>query len=202
MDVKPVTLDGKRIRMEPMLADHLDALAEAGGFAELWKWTTTRADTRDEMETYMNVALRDAAAGTALPFVTIDKASDRIIGSSRFGNIDPSNKRAEIGWTWITPEFQRTYVNSEAKYLMLRHAFEVWGCVRVELKTDFLNSKSRNAMLRMGATEEGVLRKHQIMYDGRYRDTIYYSVLDTEWPEVKKRLEGFIDRERAKAHES
>jgi RimJ/RimL family protein N-acetyltransferase len=196
MDVKPVTLDGKRIRMEPMRADHLDALTEAGGFAELWKWTTTRADTRDDMEVYMNVALRDAAAGTALPFVTIDKASERIIGSSRFGNIDPSNKRAEIGWTWITPQFQRTYVNSEAKYLMLRHAFEVWECIRVELKTDFLNAKSRNAMLRMGATEEGVLRKHQIMYDGRYRDTIYYSVLDTEWPEVKAKLEGFIEREQ------
>ena len=194
MDIKPVTLDGKRIRMEPMRADHLDALAEAGGFAELWKWTTTRADTREQMEIYMNAAFKDAAAGTALPFVTIDKGSGRIIGSSRFGNIDPANKRAEIGWTWITPEFQRTYVNSEAKYLMLRHAFEVWGCIRVELKTDFLNSKSRNAMLRMGATEEGVLRKHQIMYDGRYRNTIYYSVLDTEWPEVKEKLEGFIAR--------
>ena len=196
MEVEPITLDGKRIKIETMRSDHLDALAAAGGFAELWRWTTTRADTRELMETYMNTALRDAEAGVSLPFVTVDKASARIIGSTRFGNIDPHNRRAEIGWTWITPEFQRTHVNSEAKYLMLRHAFEVWNCIRVELKTDVLNSKSRNAMLRMGATEEGVLRQHQIMYDGRYRDTIYYSVLDREWPEVREKLLGFISREQ------
>ena len=177
-----------------MREDHLDALTEAGAFDELWKWTHAKATTRESMESYMNAALTEAAKGIALPFVTVDKATGRVIGSTRFGNIDRENRRAEIGWTWITPAFQRTHVNSEAKYLMLRHAFDVWGCIRVELKTDVLNEKSRKAMLRMGATEEGVLRKHGITYSGRYRDTIYYSVLDTEWPAVRDRLLGFLSR--------
>lgn len=194
MDIRPVTLEGERVRLEPMREDHLDALTEAGAFDELWKWTHAKATTRESMESYMNAALTEAARGIALPFVTVDKATGRVIGSTRFGNIDRENRRAEIGWTWITPAFQRTHVNSEAKYLMLRHAFDVWGCIRVELKTDVLNEKSRMAMLRMGATEEGVLRKHGITYSGRYRDTIYYSVLDTEWPAVRDRLLGFLSR--------
>ena len=188
MDIQPVTLEGKRVRLEPMRADHLDALTAAGAFDVLWKWTGNKATTRDDMKEYMDTALKEAAAGVSLPFVTIDRKSGRVIGSTRFGNIDRANRRVEIGWTWITPEFQRTYVNSEAKYLMLRHAFEVWNCMRVELKTDVLNEKSRNAMLRMGAKEEGVLRKHSVTYSGRIRDTIYYSVLDDEWPAVRDAL--------------
>lgn len=192
MDVVPIALDGERVRLEPMLEGHLDALTEAGGFEELWRLTTTRAVSRDEMSAYMKSALADQSAGSALPFVTVDIASGRIVGSTRFGNIDTSNRRAEIGWTWITPEFQRTYVNSEAKYLMLRHAFEVWGCVRVELKTDVLNLRSRAAMERIGATEEGILRKHVLTQGGRYRDSIYFSILDTEWPAVRERLQSFL----------
>ena len=192
MDVKPVTLDGDRVRMEPMTEEHLDALVLAGGFDELWLLTAVNAEKREDMKTYVDVALADAANGTALPFVTVDKASARVIGSSRFGNIDRPNRKVEIGWTWITPAFQRTHVNSEAKLLMMTHAFEVWNCVRVELKTDVLNMKSRNAMLRIGATEEGVLRKNQLTQGGRYRDSIYFSVLDTEWPAVRERLRGFI----------
>jgi RimJ/RimL family protein N-acetyltransferase len=188
MDIEPVTLEGKRVRLEPMKEEHLDALTAAGAFDELWKWTTNKATTRESMKEYVDTALAEEKRGVALPFVTIDKASGKIIGSTRFGNIDRANRRAEIGWTWITPEFQRTYVNSEAKYLMLRHAFEAWNCMRVELKTDVLNEKSRNAMLRMGAKEEGILRKHAVTYSGRIRDTIYYSVLDTEWPEVREGL--------------
>jgi RimJ/RimL family protein N-acetyltransferase len=194
MDVKPVTLDGDRVRMEPMTTEHLDALAAAGGFEELWRFTAVNAAKREDMKAYMDAALADAAKGVALPFVTIDKPSGRVIGSSRFGNIDPPNRKVEIGWTWVTPAFQRTHVNSEAKLLMMTHAFEVWNCVRVELKTDVLNMKSRNAMLRIGATEEGVLRKNQLTQGGRYRDSIYFSVLDTEWPSVKERLRGFITR--------
>lgn len=192
MSVVPVTLEGERVRLEPMLSSHLDALTRAGGFEELWRLTTTRAVSRDEMSAYMKSAFAEQSAGLALPFVTVDKASGRIVGSTRFGNIDTPNRRAEIGWTWITPEFQRTYVNSEAKYLMLRHAFEVWGCVRVELKTDVLNTKSREAMQRIGATEEGVLRKHAVSQGGRYRDSIYFSILDTEWPGVRDRLRSFL----------
>lgn len=194
MDVKPVTLDGDRVRMEPMTGEHLDALVLAGGFDELWSLTAVTAAKRDDMKAYMDSALVDAASGTALPFVTIDKDSGRVIGSSRFGNIDGPNRKVEIGWTWITPAFQKTHVNSEAKLLMMTHAFEVWNCVRVELKTDVLNMKSRTAMLRIGATEEGILRKNQLAQGGRYRDSIYFSVLDTEWPAVKERLQGFVGR--------
>ncbi len=187
---KPVTLEGERIRLEPMTSAHLDALVEAGKFEELWRWTSTTAFTAESMGEYVGAALADFAAGVALPFVTVDKESGGVIGSTRFGNIDRPNRKVEIGWTWITPAFQRTWVNSEAKYLMLRHAFEEWGCVRVELKTDALNEKSRNAMLRIGAKEEGVLRQHMVTHSGRLRDTAYFSILDSEWPEVRARLEG------------
>lgn len=195
IEVKPVTLEGKRVRLEPMRADHLDGLTEAGAFEELWKWTRTYAHTPESMQAYVDEALAEAAKGSALPFVTIDTRTAKVIGSTRFANFDAANRHVEIGWTWITPAYQQTYVNSEAKYLMLTHAFEVWECARVELKTDVLNTKSRNAMLRMGATEEAALRKHVLAYNDRWRDTVYYSVLDTEWPEVKARLKGFIDRE-------
>ena len=185
MDATPVTLYGKRVRLEPMRAEHFDALVAAGAYEELWKWTRTFAHTPDAMREYVDEALAEAAAGRALPFVTIDRASGKVIGSTRFANFDAANKHVEIGWTWITPAFQRTHVNTEAKLLMLSHAFEKWGCARVELKTDVLNEKSRNAMLRMGAREEGILRKHVLAYNNRWRDTIYYSVLDTEWPAIK-----------------
>jgi RimJ/RimL family protein N-acetyltransferase len=146
------------------------------------------------MRVYVDEALAESRAGSSLPFVTIDRESNRVIGSTRVANIDRTNRHVEIGWTWITPSFQRTYVNSEAKYLMLRHAFEEWECARVELKTDVLNYKSRNALLRRGATEVGTLLKLVLAYNDRWRDTIYYSVLDTEWPEVKARLELFLSR--------
>ena len=185
MDATPITLYGSRVRLEPMRADHFASLVAAGGFEELWKWTRTFAHTEESMREYVDEALSEAQAGRALPFVTIDRASGKVIGSTRFANFDAANKHVEIGWTWITPAFQRTHVNTEAKLLMLCHAFEKWGCARVELKTDVLNEKSRRAMLRMGAKEEGVLRKHVLAYNNRWRDSIYYSVLDSEWPEVK-----------------
>ena len=125
-------------------------------------------------------------------FATIERSSGRAIGSTRFMNIDRANRRVEIGSTWIAPAWQRTPVNTEAKYLMLRHAFEVWGCIRVELKTDALNQKSRTAILRIGAKEEGTLRRHLLTWTGRVRDTVYFSILDNEWPEVKLQLESRI----------
>jgi RimJ/RimL family protein N-acetyltransferase len=195
MQVEEVVLEGTRVRLEPMRREHLAALTEAGRYDELWKWTSAQATTREAMAEYMESALGQAEALTALPFVTIDKASASVVGSTRFANIDPANRRAEIGWTWISPQFQRTYVNSEAKYLMLRHAFDVWNCVRVELKTDVLNEKSRAAMLRLGAVEEGVLRRHILTHSGRFRDTIYYSILDHEWPAVRARLEARLRAE-------
>jgi RimJ/RimL family protein N-acetyltransferase len=194
MVIEPVVLDGKRVRLEPLNEDHFEGVAKAGAFEELWNWTNTIANTRESMRVYFDEALRMGLSGTALPFATIDKESNTVIGSTRFANADVANRRVEIGWTWITPSFQRTYANSEVKYLMLGHAFEKWGCARVELKTDVLNEKSRNAMLRMGATEEGVLRKHILTYSGRWRDSIYYSVLDTEWPSVREQLARFVAR--------
>jgi len=190
MRVEPIVLESDRVRLEPMRRDHLDALVEAWRYDELWRWTSAKATTRDAMSAYMDDALTAAEAGSALAFVTMDKGSESVVGSTRFGNIDRANRRVEIGWTWISPRFQRTYVNSDAKYLMLRHAFDVWGCVRVELKTDVLNEKSRAAMLRLGAVEEGVLRRHMLTYSGRFRDSIYYSILDHEWPAVRARLEA------------
>jgi len=189
MDVKPVTLDGKGVRLEPLSFAHVPELCKVGLDDELWKITMTLIRNEEEMRQYVETALRSQKEGTALPFATKDKKSGRVAGSTRFGNIDKNNRRVEIGWTWLGKEFQRTHVNTEAKYLMLKHAFEVWGCFRVEFKTDVINEKSRNALKRIGATEEGILRRHQITATGRVRDSIYYSILDSEWPFVKARLE-------------
>ena len=136
--------------------------------------------------------MRDA--GSALPFATIDTASERVIGSTRYGNIDHANRRLEIGWTFVAPAWQRTRINTEAKYLMLRYAFETLGSIRVELKTDALNQTSRRAIARIGAREEGTLRHHMICADGRLRDTVYYSVIAPEWPGVKAALEARLQR--------
>ena len=141
------------------------------------------------MRNYVETALRLQAEGTALPFATVLNETDQVVGSTRFANIDRENKHMEIGWTWIGKAWQRTAVNTEAKYLMLRHAFEKLGCIRVEFKTDSLNQQSRNALLRIGAKEEGTFRNHMITSDGRFRHSVYFSVIDSEWPEVKGRLE-------------
>ena len=189
----PVTLDGARVRMEPLsLERHLAGLCEIGLDPDLWRWTTNRVGTREDLRGYLETALREQAEGRSLPFATVDKPSGRIAGSTRFGNIDRHNRRVEIGWTWVGRSFQRSYVNTEAKYLMLRHAFETLGCVRVELKTNVLNRRSRDAMLRIGCVEEGVFRRYQRNEDGTWRDTVFYSVIETEWPAVKQRLEGML----------
>jgi RimJ/RimL family protein N-acetyltransferase len=147
-----------------------------------------------DMRHYVETALEDFERKVSLPFVTIEKSSNKIVGSTRFGNIDVKNLRAEVGWTWINPEWQRSYVNTEAKLLMLAHAFEVWECVRVEFKTDVLNAKSRNAILGIGAKQEGVLRRHMITETGRFRDSVYFSVIDSEWEAVKTNLQDKLKR--------
>lgn len=194
--LEPVTLDGKVVRLEPMTPEHAAALAEVGLDPDIWRYTIVNPRTPADMKDYMESGLAVFRDGTGLPFVTIHKESGRVVGSTRFGNYDPANRRIEIGWTWIAKPWQRTAVNTEAKYLMMSYAFEQLRCVRVELKTDVLNEPSRRAMLRIGAREEGILRKHTVMWTGRYRDTIYYSVLDDEWPAVKARLEGFLSERR------
>jgi len=189
MIVQPVILEGRLVRLEPLSLEHVPDLCKVGLDPKLWTTTMSLIRNEGEMKQYVEAALRSQEAGTALPFATIDKKSGRVAGSTRFGNIDKINQRVEIGWTWLGKEFQRTYVNTEAKYLMLKHAFEVWRCYRVEFKTDVVNEQSRNALKRIGAKEEGVLRKHQITATGRVRDSVYYSVLDNEWDEVKHLLE-------------
>ena len=190
MDIAPVTLDGQFVRMEPLAESHLDGMCAVGLDPALWRWSMDPMRNREDMAKYLATALADRTRGVSLPFATVERSSGRVIGSTRFGNIDRGNRRVEIGWTWLGRDWQRTRANSEAKYLMLRHAFEEWGCLRVELKTDVLNQQSRNAMLRLGAKEEGILRSHMLSWEGRRRDSIYYSILDTEWPEVKARLEA------------
>jgi RimJ/RimL family protein N-acetyltransferase len=194
MLVEPITLEGQHVRLEPLTAEHHAQLCEVGLDQELWRWTTVQLGTPEEMRAYMETALREQAAGTALPFATVERSSGRAIGSTRFGNIDAPNARVEIGWTWIGRPWQRTAVNTEAKYLMLRHAFENWRCNRVELKTDSLNARSRAAILRLGALEEGTLRNHMISHTGRLRHSVYFSIINSEWPTVKAGLEEKLAR--------
>jgi RimJ/RimL family protein N-acetyltransferase len=188
MVVEPVTLQGHFIRLEPLSLAHLAPLSEVGLDETLWRWTPNLLRTRDDMKAYIEEALAAQAAGTALPFATIECSSGAVIGSTRFGNIDRANRRVEIGWTWLGLKWQRTAANTEAKFLMLRHAFETWKCRRVEFKTDSQNETSRRALLRIGAIEEGTLRNHMITYSGRLRHTVYFSIIDSEWPAVKAEL--------------
>jgi RimJ/RimL family protein N-acetyltransferase len=190
MDPSPVVLEGSLARLEPLREDHLPALIAIGLDPELWRWTVASVRTPEDMRHYVRVALDLAERGEALPFVTIEKSTMRVAGSTRFGNIDRANRRVEIGWTWLGREFQRTGINTEVKYLMLRHAFEVMQCLRVELKTDALNLQSRTAIERIGAREEGTLRSHMVTETGRIRDTVYYSILADEWPTVRRWFEA------------
>ena len=188
MKIEPVVLEGEFVRLEPLEIKHLDALYEVGLDESLWKWTSNVVKSTEDLRRYVEAAVSDFEKGISLPFVTMDKAKNKIVGSTRFGNIDPQNRKTEIGWTWINPAWQRTFINSEAKLLMLTYAFETWKCIRVELKTDAFNEKSRNAMLRIGAKEEGTLRSHMITESGRIRDSVYFSIIEPEWLEVKEKL--------------
>lgn len=194
MIVEPVSLNGEFVLLEPLSEDNIPALCEVGLEPSLWKLSPSKMDGRDAMAAYVQAALSDRQKGFALPFVTVEKKSNKIIGSTRFGNIDVPNRKVEIGWTWIAPAWQRTYVNTEAKLLMLTYAFEVWKCVRVELKTDALNEKSRNAIARIGAKQEGIHRNHMITDSGRFRDSVFFSIIESEWNTVKENLNLMLQR--------
>jgi RimJ/RimL family protein N-acetyltransferase len=193
LPLEHVTLDGRIVRLEPMSPGHLDGLAEVGLDPAIWQWTLARPTDRAGLEAWMSTALSNREAGVELPFVTVDQASGRPIGSSRYLNIVPEHRRLEIGWTWVAPAWQRRGANREAKLLMIEHAIERLGCHRVEFKTDSLNEKSRAALLGVGTTFEGIFRNHMIMPEGRLRHSAYYSVTDGEWPSVKARLVASID---------
>jgi N-acetyltransferase len=194
MQLAPVTLEGRHVRLEPLAGHHTDALLDVALDPRIWEFTSSILRTADEVRKYIETALAWQQAGTAVPFVTMDRATHQVIGSTRFENINVANRRVEIGWTWLNPSWWRTAINTEAKYLMLRHAFEQWKCIRVEFKAVANNRRSRNAILRLGAKEEGILRHHLIAHDGAYRDSVYFSILDDEWPEVKRRLEERLAR--------
>jgi RimJ/RimL family protein N-acetyltransferase len=189
--VTPVKLSGSVVRLDPIRHEHAELFWEVAknNLDDIFRWIPYRMQTRDDFQLLVAKALQEQERGESVVFTTVEISSGRVLGSTRFMNIDRNNRRVEIGSTWIAPAWQRTAVNTEAKYLMLRHAFEVWGCFRVELKTDALNQKSRNAILRVGAKEEGTLRRHVVTWTGRVRDSVYFSILDSEWPEVKARLE-------------
>ena len=163
-----------------MAEDHFEQMCDAGLNENLWRFIPMMVRNREDMRQYILTALKWKNEGTALPFVTFEKSNNILVGSTRYANIDVVHKGLEIGWTWIVPEWQRTYVNTEAKYLMLTHAFENMGCNRVEFKTDSLNEKSRKAIAALGAKEEGLFRNHMIMPDGRVRHTVYYSIIKSE----------------------
>jgi N-acetyltransferase len=188
MLIEPVTLEGERVTLEPLAIGHVAGLCEFALDEALWRWMPYVIRSQAELEDYVRSSLDAQQAGTALPLVTLDRASRCVLGLTRYMNIDRLHRRTEIGGTIVAPAWQRTFVNTEAKYLMLNHAFERWGCIRVEFKTDSLNERSRKALLRIGAREEGTFRNHMIMPGGRIRHSVYYSIVDSEWPAVKENL--------------
>lgn len=189
MNPQPVSLRGTFVQLVPLSLDHVPALARVGLDPELWRWVPTAMTTPEEMHAYVASALDEQTRGLALPFAITDTSSGEVIGCTRFANIDVKNRRLEIGWTWLARSHQRTAANTNAKRLLLGHAFDDLGAMRVELKTDALNDRSRAAIVRIGAVQEGIVRKHSITASGRVRDAVYFSILDTEWPAVRRTLD-------------
>jgi RimJ/RimL family protein N-acetyltransferase len=192
--VRPVTLEGRIVRLEPLSLDHLDDLARVAFDGDLWRWTVVQPTDKAGLGAWIEAALAAAEAGTEQPFATVDQSTGRAIGSTRFMSIVPEHRRLEIGWTWVALDHQRTGANREAKLLQMTHAFEVLGANRVEFKTDSLNAKANPGLLGIGATYEGTFRNHMIMPGGRLRHSTYYSVIKDEWPDVKARLEAKLAR--------
>ncbi|MHC3823542.1 GNAT family N-acetyltransferase [Pseudomonas sp. G3-19] len=190
------TLQGPRILLRPLQYSDTDALLRAAADGELWNLTVTVVPSASTIDSYLKKALDGRDAGTVMPFVIVLKDSGAVIGSTRFWKIDPLNRKLEIGSSWISARWQKSFVNTEAKYLMLRHAFEVLDCVRVQFTTDENNQKSRNAILRLGAQQEGIVRHERIMPDGRKRNSIRFSIIDDEWPQVRQVLEQKLAEDR------
>ncbi len=194
MNVEPVTLRGDVVVLEPLGVEHVDGLARVGLDPELWRFIPNVVASEADMRAYVESALDERRRGIAMPFAILEATNGAPIGSTRYANIVPEHRRLEIGWTWYAPAFQRTAANTEAKLLLLTHAFEALGAQRVEFKTDALNERSRAALLRLGAREEGIFRKHMLTGSGRVRDSVYFSIVDDEWPAVKARLRARLTR--------
>jgi len=192
LDVTPVSLEGKHVRLDPMRLEHYERLAEIGLGQDIFRYFPIAIDTEEQMLGYLQHSVAATESGEMLVWVTVSRELGEPVGATSYLSIDRRNRKLEIGGTWVAPQWQRTPCNTEAKYLQLQHAFETLGCVRVEFKTDSLNAKSRAALLRIGAVEEGTMRNHIIRPDGRLRHSLYFNVLDSEWPGVRARLEGML----------
>lgn len=195
--IAPFSLAGNHVQLEPLKSGHAPLLWEIvkDHLDDMFRWIPYRLESLQDFETFNQQVLAEQQRGLSIPFATLERSSGKVVGTTRYMNMDLGNRKVEIGSTWIAPPWQRTVVNTEAKYLMLRHAFETWKCLRVELKTDSMNQRSRRAILRLGAKEEGTLRKHLLTWNGRQRDSVYFSILDTEWVGVKLELERKLGRD-------
>jgi len=193
--VQRVTLQGKHVRLEPLGEGHISGLAEIGKGHDFWKYMLYGdMKTEADFHHFVKDLLAREQKGTDLPFTVIQLALGRVAGSTRYLNIVPNDRSLEVGGTWYGLDFQRSAVNTECKYLLLTHAFEVLKCIRVQIKTDLLNLRSQAAIERIGAVKEGVLRNHMILPDGRIRHSVFYSILDTEWNDVKNKLEAMLKK--------
>ena len=194
--VAPFSLEGTHVRLDPLGPEHAPLLWDIvkDHLDDMFRWIPYRLQSLQDFEGFSRQVLDEQKRGLSIPFASVERSSGKVIGTTRYMNMDLANRKLEIGSTWIAPPWQRTAINTEAKYLMLRHAFETWNCLRVELKTDSMNQRSRRAILRLGAKEEGTLRKHMLTWNGRQRDSVYFSILDTEWPGVKSDLERKVQR--------
>jgi N-acetyltransferase len=193
--IQPVTLKGKHATLEPLAREHEEGLRRAAADGELWRLWYTSVPPPDETGKYIDAALRMREDLGAMPFVVRDSASG-IVGSTRYFNVDAANRRLEIGHTWYAKRVQRTAINTECKLTLLTHAFETLRCIAVEFRTHWFNHASREAILRLGAKQDGVLRNHQVSADGSYRDTVVFSIIESEWPTVKRHLAFLLERPR------
>ncbi len=191
-----ITLEGRAVQLVPLRPEHAPLLWDAMKYdaEDLFRWIPYPMRTAEDSHHFVEQVMKEHGRGASVPFATLEKSSGKLVGSTRFMNIDVANRHVEIGSSWIATAWQRTAVNTEAKYLMLRHAFEVWKCIRVEFKTDSMNERSRKAILRLGAKEEGTFRNHMITWNGRIRHSVYFSIVDNEWPDVKAKLEERMTR--------
>ncbi len=195
MKVEPVSLSGRYVRLEPLSVSHIDGLEMAGSDSSIWQYMVYGDLSRPgAMAAWVRDMLSQQGHGTDLPFAVVHLATGLLAGCTRFINIDHANRALEIGGTWYAPRFQRTGVNTECKYLLLKHAFEVFGCVRVQFKADARNERSLRGIERIGAVREGVLRNHMILADGTIRHSVFFSIIESEWPQVKSRLERMLAR--------
>ncbi|WNC12332.1 GNAT family protein [Brevibacillus brevis] len=192
LSITPVTLQGKLVRLEPLRERHTQGIWEAGQFEEIWTYMKDRIVRLDDARQFVEQALEHEEKGTELPFAIVREQDGKVIGSTRFLNISRQDRGLEIGSTWLTPSVWKTLVNTECKWLLLRHCFEELGCIRVQLKTDSRNENSQRAIARIGGTREGVLRNHMVLPNGYIRDSVYFSIVDREWPSVDAKLQMLL----------